>query len=236
MNTVTQLPCPTHPNRPEAGRGFSLVELLVVIAIISLLIGVTIPAARYILDRGDANKMKAVLAALEAGAEEYEIQTESVIDHRSAGSVTLTDGNASGTAANVVVGDDDLTDGDADNTIGLFLAKAMLVPSAQKVILTGATKASDLVTPEQALAVDPANPDSATINDVTVVDFWGNKIRYAAKVDYSDSTTDDDYLPAHPSPFFASAGPDGLWGSHDTNTNQPDADAVDNIYSFDLDR
>ncbi|MEL7087130.1 MAG: hypothetical protein AAGL98_01610, partial [Planctomycetota bacterium] len=79
-------------------------------------------------------------------------------------------------------------------------------------------------------------------------DPWDTPLRYAAKVSHTDTFENDDYLPAHPTPFFASAGPDGLWGNavflEDREQNRRTltaaeellADqAVDNLYSFEID-
>lgn len=66
-----------------------------------------------------------------------------------------------------------------------------------------------------------------------ILDGWGNPLYYAAKVQ-ADNYTADDFLPRFQTAFFASAGPDGKWGSHNAN-GKPDAEAADNIYSFNLD-
>lgn len=68
-----------------------------------------------------------------------------------------------------------------------------------------------------------------------VNDPWGNTIRYAKAVSYTDTFTADDTLPANPRPFFASAGPDGKWGSANKISATPaqQAEAKDNLYSSD---
>ena len=69
---------------------------------------------------------------------------------------------------------------------------------------------------------------SGTFTGTTILDGWDNEIRYVT----NGATLN---MPRHPQPYFASAGPDGDWGTVDAN-NVPNDDAADNVYSFDLDR
>ena len=76
-------------------------------------------------------------------------------------------------------------------------------------------------------------------------DSWKNAIVYAAFVKHDDEYTKDDFLPEHPSPYFASAGPDGRFGVVKSRDEMESEDAwnayltgddykatLDNVYSF----
>ncbi|MBB6431472.1 prepilin-type N-terminal cleavage/methylation domain-containing protein [Algisphaera agarilytica] len=70
----------------------------------------------------------------------------------------------------------------------------------------------------------------------TVVDAWGLEIEYRELSDGSATATSNGtnaQFPPYAQPFFASAGPDGLWGDHSVLADPDDA-AADNIYSFEL--
>ena len=79
-------------------------------------------------------------------------------------------------------------------------------------------------------------------------DTWGNSIAYVLRSRHG-SIPEDDFLPEHPNPFFASPGEDGRWGAARTesglgggtaweNYKQTEdyAFSRDNLYSFDIDR
>ena len=77
--------------------------------------------------------------------------------------------------------------------------------------------------------------------DVVLIDSWGNEIEYVGPDGTNDNgaitgdITTTNQQPKHNIPYFASAGPDGEWGEF-TNGNpyEPDDEAKDNIFSFDL--
>ena len=68
----------------------------------------------------------------------------------------------------------------------------------------------------------------------TIKDAWGEELRYVNGKNKNDTHTEDDNMPNWPTPYFASAGADGKWGIVD-DAGKPNADAEDNIYSFNLD-
>lgn len=69
----------------------------------------------------------------------------------------------------------------------------------------------------------------------TILDSWELPIEYRELSDGSSTTTSNGTarFPPYAQPFFASAGPDGLWGDHRVLAS-PDDDAADNVYSFEL--
>lgn len=86
------------------------------------------------------------------------------------------------------------------------------------------------------------DPDPADMTDDYLIDAWGNPLRYSAYHDESTADPADDWygdvtagLPRRKTPYLASAGPDGIWGTF-TADNEPDAEAADNLYSFEQSR
>ncbi len=62
-------------------------------------------------------------------------------------------------------------------------------------------------------------------------DAWGKEIEYVQANGTGDPAINQQ--PKRPQPYFASAGPDGEWGTFST-TAVPDAAAKDNIFSFEM--
>ncbi|MEM7624663.1 MAG: type II secretion system protein [Planctomycetota bacterium] len=231
---------------------FTLIEILVSVSIIVLLVGISLPVALKMLGGADASRARAALNALGTAATEFQQQTGGVPDHTDTIGIN-----------GLVVGDEDGNDNvddgqdDPDNTIGLFLSRAMQIEDVNKMVRASAGKSSLVrIDPssgnedntlgfDTSAAVDAnALPSEDRLNTWVMRDPWDGQIRYAAKVSHTDTFDNDDYLPAHPTPFFASAGPDGLWGwvlddgqpdpdYDDNNDGRPDAE--DNLYSFEID-
>lgn len=61
-----------------------------------------------------------------------------------------------------------------------------------------------------------------------VRDGWGRPLIYVRAVSHTDSFTADDFLRAHPHPYWVSAGADGLFGDA---RNPSDPALADNLYS-----
>lgn len=237
----------THPRRSAPGRspgispGFSLIEILVVISIITILVGLSFPVALKMLAQSEASQTRGMLLGLAAAADDYNITTGNTVDHTA-------NTDAFGNVINLYVGQPSPnTGGNVDATLGYFVYTAgQSTTSAKLIAIAAKTDLKFNGTPLTNIAdkIGDTSLNRFTIDDVELLDVWGNRIRYAGGVDHNDSFTDDDYLPAHPTAFFASAGPDGEWGEVDNN-NQPDAtvddnndgepDAADNIYSFQTD-
>ncbi|MEM1444626.1 MAG: prepilin-type N-terminal cleavage/methylation domain-containing protein [Planctomycetota bacterium] len=232
------------PLLPNGRRAFTLIELLVTISIITILVGITIPFATRMLDRSDVTRTQATLNALSAALDEYKLATGDVPNH-----TRTTGSSASEPIANLVVSDDD-----TDTTIGLFFSRvAQLGGTADSVMRSGIgrqglTWNGQTDPPPFAQAVrDGDIEDYLNVELWTLEDPWGTKLRYAARISHGDDFTDDDYLPAHPTPFFASAGPDGEWGNAQRLTERENgqtltdeeledaAEAEDNVYSFQID-
>lgn len=196
--------------RSHRQSAFSLMEIIVVVVILAALIAIAVPGMNKVMQAGDVGRTRAMLNSLTGAADEYELQTGAVINHQD---------------TSVTVG------GDNDNTIGHFIKQASQIEACLNLMKAAAGKGG-FNAPSEA-----ADIQSENINNLAIVDAWGNKIRYAARVSHEDTFKADDYLPVHPRPFFASAGPDGRWGTVNMQGGvaTPDADAQDNIYSFEAD-
>jgi len=72
-------------------------------------------------------------------------------------------------------------------------------------------------------------PDDAQ----AILDAWDNEIEYVQADGTGDSAINQQ--PKRPQPYFASSGKDGEWGSYtDGNIDEPDDDAKDNLFSFEM--
>ena len=209
------------------------------ISIIVLLVGISIPVALKMLATAEASQTRTTLNGLEAAATEYNVVTGGTVPHFGK--------DAFGNDVDLSVGEPEPnTGGGTDVTFGYFVKSASQVPTAGQLILLAVKDNMRNLADDKPIA-DFQSADFIALNwdEIQLLDGWDNQIRYADAVSHNDNFDEDDYLPAHPTPFFASAGPDGLWGSVIKDTNEPDpdvdedddgvADAADNIYSFDQD-
>jgi len=74
-------------------------------------------------------------------------------------------------------------------------------------------------------------PDDAQ----AILDAWDNQIVYFTKDGTNTAVSDTGTQPQRPQPYFASSGKDGEWGSYtDGNIDEPDDDAKDNLFSFEM--
>ncbi|MEM1107126.1 MAG: type II secretion system protein [Planctomycetota bacterium] len=224
-------------NRPGYRAAFSIIEILVVISIITALIGISIPVAFKLLAGADVSKTRTMLQGLAAAADEYALITGGLPDHR-VNNVVVPAGAGTFTNATVTSSPDD----NLDNTIGVFLSRAMKNETVENFIRSAVGSGDNSLLVSDGNGGTSFDPSAYRINDP-----WGNRIRYARFVSYQDNDpridddkrltfdfTNDDYLPRHPNAFFASPGPDMMWGTFDAD-GLPDAEAEDNLYSFELD-
>jgi len=217
--------------------GFSALELLVALTIILAVMGIS--AAVYARMRSAAKSQSAMTAMgpLCDASLRYQQIVPLPLQDRDAG-LYFVDFNNNG-----------IKDG-SDRTLTsmeYFLLRTSEVPDCQAQ-LNFVPK--DMMITEQTATVgirflSPANTASANTlikagyTLKTVLDPWGTELKFrslsnATLLNLDASVGEKDAaIPYADYPFFASAGPDGLWGAltaHDVN--QPNRDAKDNLYSF----
>ena len=199
---------PRHPApaRPHAAAagGFTLIEVLVVVSIIVLLLGVVGGGWLVARDRAQTRVVRVALSQLAGTSTEYGVQTRQIVLYGSGYS----------------------NNNDSDYaSIEAFIT----------AVKDNARPAYDLLqTVNESLRIDMDNDgEPERLNDT-----WGRAIRYYPGTEtYPPSASFDPPalgLPLRKQPYFASAGPDGQWGSID-NDNVRDEQAADNLYSFEID-
>lgn len=226
--------------RPRSVRGFSLMELMIVMFIIVLMAGLLLVAGNKVQTSAKVNQTRVTLSVCKAALDEYELNNKGKrLPHLGAGDgiayvpidwATPKVRNAPDASGSAVITDDD----------GLFYASierfvwAMLRnPTTEKMV-----KSID--------ARSYRDYDENGFLEVTDA-FGGSnrkKLLYLSYVDHDDNYTEDDILPERDKPYFASAGPDGLWGDWreyrkreegDSHNADLATEAEDNLYSFELD-
>ena len=207
--------------------GVTLIELLVTISIIGILVAIGVPLAAQFLTKSESLSQGSVLKGLAAAADEYNIVTSKVVDHKS---TTDLFGNSRVMTVNPTSPSD-------DNTFGWFVVTAGQVPTTEKLIL--ATTKSNLINTNGGVRKPVASiieslSSGMVQNEVELLDLWGQQVRYAYAVSHADTYLKDDYLPAHPTAFFVSSGPDEKFGDVNGTTAEKQL-AEDNIYSFEVD-
>ncbi|MCC6681919.1 MAG: type II secretion system protein [Phycisphaeraceae bacterium] len=241
-------------------RGFTLIELLVVMGIIGVLASLVFFAAAKMRGGATESQCRAMLGGLTGVAAMYETSTGIPIEHLDKApfsnywsAPTLTINYPQTTAPVINQGDKLLLDGDltSDET-SLFNASEqtrhrnanLFIERFVWVTLQIPEVRDRFVGLGENAFVDLDHDGFAEIRDP-----WGHNIAYGKDTSRGNSAnTDADFLPDHPSPFFASAGTDGLWGESYTESDPPTggwnnytttsnyADSRDNLYSFDIDR
>ncbi len=222
--------------RRPARRGFTLIEVMVVVSIIVILVGITIGVREAVQNLGQSKLTGVAMSNASAIAVEYSVLAggdpkSGVVNHL-AGIDEPIDWTRNKTYNNSALsGSGDL----GGTTVQAFRANAVerFVWATIQVATIRQEMYASL--PDRLLTdTDNANDDPDGFLELR--DGWRNKMIYAAFVDHDDSHGEDDFLPEHPAPFFASAGPDGEWGDVTADTDsQAFEQSQDNTYSYDLD-
>ncbi len=231
--TQTRTPQPSGSSRhPRTPRGFSLIELLVVISVIGLLAGIGFVAARAMMAQAKIEQANAVVSALAGVPTEILASTDQPLRY-----MDYTGRNARAYPNDPV----DPTVRDAWDSINFLIERGDKNPTA-KAMLQSVNR-----------EFFKYGSDPEDVSEHYIVDPWGQPLRFSAfsnngtpgdpSDDFYGATNSNngtgdyrgDYgMPKRRTPYVASAGPDGLWGEFDGDGLIPDADAADNIYSFEL--
>ena len=247
----------THTTTRGHGSGFTLIELLVVIAIIAVLMGLLLGGVAFVRSGAQESQTRAILASLMGHAGQFETQfsTAAAMPSHLDNDTTYDWStpkrrNAQGATGSIkldtgtdLAGDDNgdytYTNGDTNDQ---YMRRANLY---MKRFLWAANQMPVIRDALPSLGESFGDFDGDGF--VEVVDAWGNPIAYARSVSHT-SDPDDDFLPEHSTPFFASAGKDQRWGRPKTSGEMTPAQwdtykdtdeykfSVDNLYSFDIDR
>lgn len=216
-----RLPAPRRHGVGAAGprTGFGLVELLIVMVILLILVLITLRIRSRWKETSEIQACTASMAFLRNAAKLYE----------QAIPVPLKDSDASGYFV-------DLAGNGTKNRpltpMEYFIFRASGVPGCQAQLerLPETMFVTEQTPPVQ---VWKGNAPGVLMRGgyvfKTVVDPWGRELKYRASS--AAATEADPAMPAFDYAYFASAGPDGLWGTltgHDAS--QRDDDAADNIY------
>ena len=228
----------------HTARAFTMIELMVVVAVILILLTIGGFVATTSAGAGEEMATRSILSRGKAIADEYEVRAEQVVPHLASFWSGNRDYNTPGTAGSGPLG----LSGEANfqvQSIERFIWATLQINSIREQYYAAMSE-TELI-------------DSDGNGFLELRDGWDNKIVYAQAVVHDDdgdgnindsegAADEDDFLPAHNVPLFASAGPDGKFGSHkqlfrqlngdslNATERQEAEDAADNVYSFDLDR
>ncbi len=232
-------------------QGFTLIELLVVVAILLMLTTIGIVAGRIVNEQAKVSRTRAILDALENIAAGYEIKTDIPIEHVPKSpfhSKWLSDDlmfNAVGKRGTGEIAVDTIGDlyewPDEVHPLRSDPSQDRTPPysshrRANVFIERFCWAAYQVPTLRNSMEAIGGFGDYDGDGFVDYVDAWGNPIVYAYGVIHGrtdGSYPEDDFLPEHTRPYFASAGPDGYWGRYlDAEELSSGVSAYDEYESF----
>ncbi|QQE11954.1 type II secretion system protein [Planctomycetota bacterium] len=256
--------------------GFSVMELLVAVGLVGILLGIVFAGYMKLKEGGEAATAKSLLAGLNGVATQYELKVGRVIDHTiNKGShvpfvndkampgkhIPWWNGgdpvhknavppNTSGAGAEITPSRNkeiELVLDPAENTLNFDNnTKCTLANGFIERFVFATYRIPDIKGSLQRLGGDAfvdIDEDGSGDGFYEIRDPWGQCIIYVYKPQELNATS---WLPTHSTPYFASAGPDGVWGIDPrsvqytnsglsaTDQNRAKELSNDNIYSFEL--
>jgi prepilin-type N-terminal cleavage/methylation domain-containing protein len=158
--------------------GFTMIELLVVVLIISVLIALGLAVGARVVEGGKASQTRDLLKVMDNALNSYLQATDrkappaAILDPR------LPEGAISGTIVYMPMADaQNRENGLRINSVGLFLAEARRVPDVEQILEGVDAKNYRLFAYTDAASL-VANPGAHEPELMTVIDAWGNPIRY----------------------------------------------------------
>ncbi|MHC4995955.1 MAG: type II secretion system protein [Planctomycetota bacterium] len=252
--------------QPKIARGFTMVELLTVVAILSILIGIGVVASNAISETGNKQLTRSTLMVCHQILTEVQVsrgKTPVIFDTNNLGNPELKQYTTVKNPNFPKTSDDLVIEEPADyaaHSIQRFVAatfrvlgddKSQAEDSVNRIYATinedllqaGIAEVSDTEVHSGEIHLHEYN-DEVEFMFLAILDGWGNRLVY--KHDPNDLNTtglnypNDDFLPRNDKPFFASAGPDGVFGDANINEDTANANELllleysrDNIYSYD---
>lgn len=218
----------THHRSPRNSSGFTLIEVLVVVSIIVIVIGVIVAGISGAFGTANDKRTGLVLQQLANSIVEYEAQTGLDFPLPPSGT-NYYSFPASSQSDHMRY----------ERSIDDYIEAISEVPEANDAfeLVNGNLRPNTSSDSDNDTAdgLDPATPDLNNDLPDSVLDAWGNPIRFVPTSPRAGYPT---YraagLPIRRDPYFASAGTDGIWGTFDSENNPLDDGALDNIYSFNV--
>lgn len=204
------------PTKKARATGFTLIEILIVISIIVLLIGLLIGGAAMMRKQSQVEQSRVTVNAVAGVLTEYQARVDRVPQYTTGVSYPAIENDPTNPTTFAP-------------SIEFFVVEMKKVAGAKTILQGIEDNFRGNLDGDVDVSGQPLDE---------IVDTWGNPLRYPPFDDNGTAANpDDDFygdttvgLPHQKRPYVASAGADGLWGTFTDDV--PDADAADNIYSF----
>jgi Tfp pilus assembly protein PilE len=255
MTQTASRPIAPIPAPRRVARGMTLMELMVIVLILSVLVALGVSAGPGLFRTLSKQQTTATMKVLEAVLTEFRSQTGKTVQiEDDLYNTQFWASRPANTRTTTTTDTASLAIGSSAEFVARAIERLLSItysndPRSAMTPLFAPLN-SDTLTDRPDLIADPSKPNQTKSDIITykankmleIRDVWGHKIIY--KHDPNDGASGeykyDNFLPRSRRPYFASSGPDGKFGSDpngvDRAAGNQQANAADNIYSFDLDK